>query len=316
MLVTRDDFRNLKVQEELSYNSVDNVAYPRELVDRAMKRRESVDDGIKPPWAKLEGGFALRPGELVLAGGYSGHGKSAVMSQWGLHAAAQGNRVGFISLELPAEWLFDQLASFSAVVPETPESYLKEFAQWMDERLYIYDKVDVMTPEEALQAVIGLVKFFGCQLVVLDCLFMVSLADDLEQERAFSQKLAAIAKGMGVCLVLVHHMRKPAGKEGEKHMPTKHDFIGSSHLVNVSSSVLIVHEDKEKTKKRNQGEEVDDDFPDINLVVAKQRYHRYEGRTGYWLHDKVRLLCNSKRREYKPVEIRQQMREAMSHEND
>ncbi|MDG1315578.1 MAG: hypothetical protein P8P29_08670, partial [Flavobacteriaceae bacterium] len=139
--------------------------------------------------------------------------------------------------------------------------------------------------------------------------FMVSLADDLEQERAFSQKLAAIAKGMGVCLVLVHHMRKPAGKEGEKHIPTKHDFIGSSHLVNVSSSVLIVHEDKEKTKKRHQGEEVDDDFPDINLVVAKQRYHRYEGRTGYWLHDKVRLLCNSKRREYKPIEIRQQLRE-------
>ena len=316
MLVTRDDFRNLKVQEELSYNSVDNVAYPRELVDRAMKRRESVDDGIKPPWAKLEGGFALRPGELVLAGGYSGHGKSAVMSQWGLHAAAQGNRVGFISLELPAEWLFDQLASFSAVVPEAPESYLKEFAQWMDERLYIYDKVDVMTPEESLQAVIGLVKFFGCKLIIFDCLFMVSLGDDLEAERAFSQKLAAIAKGMGVCIVICHHMRKPAGKEGEKNIPTKHDFIGSSHLVNVSSSVLILHEDKEKTKKRNQGEEVDDDFPDINLVVAKQRYHRYEGRTGYWLHDKVRLMCGSKRREYKPIEIRQQMREAMSHEND
>ena len=309
MLVTRDDFRNLKVQEELSYNSVDNVAYPRELVDRAMKRRESVDDGIKPPWAKLEGGFALRPGELVLAGGYSGHGKSAMLAQWGLHAAANGDRVGFISLELPAEFLFDQLASFSAVVPETPESYLKEFAQWMDERLYIYDKVDVVTPEEALQAVIGLIKFFGCKLIILDCLFMVSLADDLEAERAFSQKLAAIAKAMGVCVVICHHMRKPAGKEGEKNIPTKHDFIGSSHLVNVSSSVLIVHEDKEKTKKRNQGEEVDDDFPDINLVVAKQRYHRYEGRTGYWLHDKVRLLCNSKRREYKPIEIRQQLRE-------
>ena len=309
MLVTRDDFRNLKVQEELSYNSVDNVAYPRELVDRAMKRRESVDDGISPPWPKLQGGFALRPGELVLAGGYSGMGKSAMLAQWGLHAAANGNRVGFISLELPAEFLFDQLASFSAVVPETPEPYLREFAHWMDDRLYIYDKVDVVTPEEALQAVIGLIKFFGCKLIILDCLFMVSLADDLEAERAFSQKLAAIAKAMGVCVVICHHMRKPAGKEGEKNIPTKHDFIGSSHLVNVSSSVLIVHEDKEKTKKRNQGEEVDDDFPDINLVVAKQRYHRYEGRTGYWLHDKVRLLCNSKRREYKPIEIRQQLRE-------
>ena len=315
MLVTRDDFRNLKVQEELSYNSVDNVAYPRELVDRAMKRRESVDEGISPPWAKLEGGFALRPGELVLAGGHSGHGKSAVMAQWGLHAAANGHRVGFISLELPAEYLFEQLASFSAVVPEPPETYLKEFAEWMDERLFIYDRVDSVTPEEAMQAVIGLIKFFGCKLLVFDCAFMVSLADDLDAERVFSQKLAAIAKAMNVCIVLVHHCRKPQGREGEKNIPTKHDFIGSSHLVNVSSSVLIIHEDKEKTRKRNQGEEVDDDFPDINLVVAKQRYHRYEGRTGYWLHDKVRLMCNSKRREYKPIEIRQQLRER-AHEDD
>jgi twinkle protein len=312
VLVSADDFRNLKVQEELSSNAVDSVAYPHELVARAMEKRAKADEGIQPPWAKLKGSFALRPGELVLAGGYSGHGKSAVMSQWGLAAAAAGNPTGFISLELPAEFLFDQLASFSAVVEETPESYLKEFAAWMEPLLFIYDKVDVMTPEEALQACIGLVKFFGCKLIILDCLFMVSLADDLEAERAFSQKLAAVAKSFDVCIVLVHHFRKPAGEEGEKKMGTKHSFIGSSHLVNVSSSVLIVHENKEKTAARNDGLEVDDSFPDISIAVAKQRYHRYEGVTGYWLHDKVRLLCGTSQRNYQPIEIRKQMEERMN----
>ena len=316
MLVGANDFSNLKVHEELSDRSVDNVAFPRELVTRAMRAREKATEGIQPPWSKLSGNFALRPGELVLAGGPSGHGKSAMINQWALHAAATGHRTGIISLELPAEFCFDQLAGFSATNDKPPESYLREFAEWMDDKLYLYDKVDVMQPHECLQAAIGMRKFFGCELIVIDCLFMVSLADDLEAERSFSQSLAAIAKSFGVCIVLIHHFRKGQGRDGEEKLGTKNDFIGSSHLVNVASSVIIIFEHKKLTAQRREGEDPDPAAPDVLISIAKQRYHRYEGVTGYYLHKKVRLLCNSMTRQYRPIEIRQQMREAMSHEND
>ena len=309
MLVGANDFSNLKVHEELSDRSVDNVAFPRELVTRAMRAREKATEGIQPPWSKLSGNFALRPGELVLAGGPSGHGKSAMINQWALHAAATGHRTGIISLELPAEFCFDQLAGFSATNDKPPESYLREFAEWMDDKLYLYDKVDVMQPHECLQAAIGMRKFFGCELIVIDCLFMVSLADDLEAERSFSQSLAAIAKSFGVCIVLIHHFRKGQGRDGEEKLGTKNDFIGSSHLVNVASSVIIIFEHKKLTAQRREGEDPDPAAPDVLISIAKQRYHRYEGVTGYYLHKSVRLLCNSMTRQYRPIEIRQQMRE-------
>ena len=176
MLVDASNFRDLRVQEELSDRSVDSVAFPRELVARAMKSREAVNSGVQAPWSKLSGNFALRPGELVLAGGFSGHGKSAMINQWGLHAAASGHPTGIISLELPAEHVFDQLAGFSATTDRPPEPYLNEFATWMEDKLYLYDRVDVISPEECLQAVIGMRKFFGCELIVIDCLMMVSLS--------------------------------------------------------------------------------------------------------------------------------------------
>ena len=52
-------------------------------------------------------------------------------------------------------------------------------------------------------------------------------------------------------------------------MPNKHDFIGSSHLTNAAAAVLILWENKVKSAKRNNGEEVDDDDPDFILSVAK-----------------------------------------------
>jgi hypothetical protein len=211
---------------------------------------------------------------------------------------------------MPAEYLFDHLASLAAVVQEPPESYLREFGQWMDDRIYIYDRADVISPTEALQALIGLRKHFGCDLIVLDCLMMCDLADDLDLEKKFTAQIAAIAKAFNCCIVLVHHMRKPHGGEGEKKVPTKHDFLGSSRIVNVASSVLILWDNKEKGYLRNMGMEVDDDEPDAKLVVAKQRYSPFEGPTGLYRHDTARVLCNNRQRQYRPIEIRQENKEA------
>ena len=299
------DYHNLDVAEAMATSAVDRIADPIHLVDRALKRRSEGHVGIKPPWSKLAGNFAFRPGELVLFGGYSGHGKSTVINQMALHAVDQGYRVGMASLELPAEYLLEQFTEMAATVPEPPESFMTEFAYQLQDRMYIFDHVDSIAPMDALKMIIAMRKYLGCDLIVLDCLFMVNMGDELEQEKLFSQKLAAIAKAFDVCIVVVHHLRKPQGREGEKQLPGKMDFIGSSHLVNVSSSVVLVWADKELQQAKDSGFEYDPTKPDVKLIVAKQRYYPWEGIVGLYRHKSCRLLCNNSQRMYRPFTLKE-----------
>jgi hypothetical protein len=101
--------------------------------------------------------------------------------------------------------------------------------------------------------------------------------------------------------MVVHHMRKSQGPEGERRVPNKHDFIGSSHLTNAAAAVLILWEDKQKSAAKSNGEEVDDDKPDFVLSVAKNRFGPYEGAIGLYKHENARLLCNNRQRQYKPI---------------
>ena len=296
-------FDNLNVAEELANRQADILVPPGDLIDRALTRRESINSGIPVPWSKLQNLYQLRPGELVLLGGYSGHGKSALANQIALHAASMDHRVGIASLELPAEFVVDQMASMSGCIESPHEHYMRRFGYWANERIFFYDRVDVITPMDAIKMIIGMKKFYGVDLVVLDCLFMVGLADDLEQEKKFTQTLAAVAKAFDVCVLLCHHLRKPQGMDGEAKLPDKFAFIGSSHITNVASSVLLCHKNVQKIRARNDGHEFDDSEPDVRIVVAKQRFHHYEGVTGYWMHNKCRALCNSKARQYKPIDL-------------
>ena len=98
-------------------------------------------------------------------------------------------------------------------------------------------------------------------------------------------------------------MRKPQGPEGEKKVPGRESFIGSSHLVNAAAGVLILWQDAEKAAARHNNEEVDDDKPDFVLSVAKNRFAPFQGRIGLYQHNEARLLCNSRARQYKPIHI-------------
>ena len=53
-----------------------------------------------------------------------------------------------------------------------------------------------------------------------------------------------------MAIVVVHHMRKSQGPEGEKRVPGRESFIGSSHLVNAAAAVLILWQNDESAKPR------------------------------------------------------------------
>lgn len=303
------DFRNINVNEELSAGEAGSMLGPSDLVERVAQRRSSKDNGIRLPWSKLDGLFLLRPGEMVLIGGYSGHFKSTITSQIGLSAILQGFTVGVASLELMAEDLIDHYSSIAATRDEPPIPFVNDFASWASGKLHIYDRVDAIRPDEAIQMVIAFAKYKSCDLVVLDALMMMGVCDDLEREREFTQTLAAVAKKFGICVLLVHHVRKPMGEQGEQKIPGKYDFIGSSHLANISSSIVIIWHDKKKAAKARlieqgiQVDDFDDDKADLVIKVAKQRHAKYEGAIGLWQAKNCRAFCSTKQRLIRPVDL-------------
>jgi twinkle protein len=274
---------------------------PSNLVDAVVDRRNNPVKGIGAPWSKLEGMFEIPRQGVTLLGGYSGHQKSTLANQWALHAAATGHKVCVASLELTTEYLFDFFAGQSACMTDMHEDYLRRFGQWADDKLFIVDHHDVMNPAEVITLIQDAKRLLGADLFVLDCLFQVDTGGELEHEKRFMQQLAVTARDYEIGIMVVHHMRKSQGPEGEKRVPNKHDFIGSSHLTNAAAAVLILWENKQKSAKRSNGEEVDDDDPDFILSVAKNRFGPYEGAIGLYKHEKARLLCNSRARQYKPI---------------
>ena len=303
------DFTNLDYAEEMSYASLSQLTAPGDLVDRALTMTDRATAGIKMPWSKLDGLFTLRPGELVLLGGGSGHGKSAVANQIALHACTQKKpsgehyRAAVASLELPAEYVFHQMAQIAGTVSDPSEHWMRRVGHYLNEKMVFVGRVDSMSPSECLQTAIGLRKFYGTDLLVIDGLMMIGLGDELEAQKLFTQKLAEVAKAFDMCIILIAHLRKPSGVESANKIPSAHDFLGSSNILNVASSALLVHRDKELMYKINAGEEYDPSQPHTKLIVAKQRYAPYEGITSYWSHDKCRALCNSKSKQYQPIDI-------------
>jgi len=308
-MIIAPDFTNLDYAEEMSHAALNTLTAPGDLVDRALVMNDRATSGIAMPWSQLSGLYTMRPGELVLLAGGSGHGKSALANQLALHAVTQTRpdgepyRAAIASLELPAEYVLHQMASIAGTVADPSEHWMRRVGHYLNDRMVFVDRVDSMSPMEALQTAIGLRKFYGTDLFVLDGLMMIGLGDELEAQKIFTQKLAEVAKAFDICIVLICHMRKPAGGENANRMPSAHDLLGSSNILNVASSCLLVHRDKELMYRINAGEEVDPTHPHTRLIVAKQRYAPYEGITSYWSHDKCRALCNSRSKQYRPIDI-------------
>src|ERR1700687_4070002 len=64
----------------------------------AFNNRGAIGDPL--PWSKTHGEIQLRPGEVSLWPGISGHGKSIVTTQVALHLASRERRVAVASLEM------------------------------------------------------------------------------------------------------------------------------------------------------------------------------------------------------------------------
>ena len=292
----RFDFSNVDIQEELAPIEGTEFVTWADVSKAVRHRRANPIKTIKTPFQKMAGEFEYSVGGYHLIGGYSGHGKSTYALQCLLYAA-QDHKVAIASLEMTPDSIGELTYSLASGVQRCDEIYEEKIDAWLEDRVMFYDRIDSIAPDEAIQAIIHAAKC-GCTLILLDCLFMIEgVCQDPEKEAAFTKTLAVVGKKFNVAILLVHHMRKPAGDES--HVPSKSGFIGSSHMVNASLSCSILWRDFEVIEARQRGiGNVDESVPDVKLKIDKNRF--FPSHATYALYEhKSRALCESSVRRVK-----------------
>jgi len=258
------------------------------------------------PWVeKTHERLRLRPGEVSLWAGMSGHLKSAVTQQVAFWQARE-RRVGIMSFEMTIAQQLKRAVKQCSGTQQPTQEWARSFAKWMGGRIWFYDRLDSVPPERVLGCLLYMAQELGCQVILIDCLIKVKgVSRNAEIESAFMDQLMAMAKTLDIHIMLVHHIRKPE-KGGDKYRPTKHDVRGAGDLVDQCSTLVLVWNDKYRKvlkeklrmliKLTPEEEEYMEKTRDLILDVAKQRNGVFEGRVGFYVSDAMQVCDHNVKR--------------------
>jgi twinkle protein len=273
-----------------------------ECVDDVIARFAG-DNGLRGdpmPWQKTQSCIRFRPGEVTIWGGYNGHGKSLFLGQFAGWNMQLGRRWLIASMEMQPAATMERMIRQASTASEPSDGFIRNFAKWTDDRLWIYDQQDTVQSERILGMVHYAAQEIGVHHIVIDSLMKCGFKGSRDQKSGqqvdFVDRLCWAAKSENVHIHLVHHMRKGEGTEGEYTMPGKHDFRGAGEIVDMVDNAIVVHRNKRKENQIDMGQEVDDGIPDVMIGVVKQRHFSWEGKFKFWFHkDSLQYTENEKR---------------------
>jgi twinkle protein len=224
------------------------------------------DTHPKLPWRRLEKRISLRPGELSLWFGYSGHGKSLLLGQAMLGVVAQGLSCCIASFEMkPRKTLARMCRQLIDSFQPSP-SEVRDFTGWAGNRMWVYDQTGSVDPQRVYAVIRYSAEVLKVQHFVVDNLTKcVAADDDYTGQKAIVDKLTELARDLGIHIHLVHHARKD---RDETRPPRKMDALGASAITNLADNVFIVWRNKAKW----EAEIVDPKLPDAQFICDKQRH--------------------------------------------
>lgn len=243
------------------------------------------------PWPDVQGLFSFRQGEVTLWAGINGHGKSLITGQCSLSLMGQGQRVCIASFEMkPRKTLERMSRQWSGMTParisDDPvlidgyKDVCRQFADWTNTRLWLYDQQGTVTPEIIISVTRYCAKELGIQHMFIDSLMKcVKGEDDYNGQKYLVDELCAIAKDYDMHIHLVHHIKKLSS---EDQTPGKFDAKGSGAITDQVDNMLIHWRNKKKEVAAQCGESFDPNEPDALLICTKQRNGEWEGRIQLW----------------------------------
>lgn len=230
----------------------------------------------------------LRRGELVTITAGSGVGKSQVCREIAYHLINQGETIGYIALE---ENVKRTALGLMGLALDRPLHISKEGISDADLRtafdltvgngnVYLYDHFGSLQTDNLINRVRFLARGCGVSWVILDHLsIVVSGVDDGDERKAIDvimTKLRSLCEESGIGLILVSHLRRPAGDKGWEDgvQVTLNSLRGSASIAQLSDICFSV-------ERNQQGEN-----PNVStLRVLKNRFTGETGVAGYLYFD-------------------------------
>lgn len=249
--------------------------------------------GYRLPWNNFEW-FELRDGEMTGWAGVNGHGKSALVSQIMLQAMRYGAKVFIASMEMKPVDTLERMLKQAASTATPSLQYARQFSNWTDGKLWLYDHQGPVTPEKILAICRYVREKCGADQIVIDSLMKCKVGTGAKSDAIlynaqsdFISDAHRFAQNSGTHLHLVMHMRKG---ERESAMPDKFDVKGASEITDQIDNLAIIGRNKRKedeADRQRAGGKVDEAIlaqPDSFLAIRKQRHAkaRGEGTVGLW----------------------------------
>ena len=249
------------------------------------------------PWPKMnEKTYGMRTGELVCFTSGAGMGKSSIIRELMHHILMNTkDNIGILAMEENIKNTAFNIMSVEAnarlYIKEIRDKFDREqLKQWEDKtintgRFFAFDHFGSISNDEILDRVRYMAKALDCKWVFIDHLsILVSGQEDNGDERKsidiLMTKLRSLVEETGIGLLLVSHLRRPAGDRGHedgREVSLSH-LRGSASIAHLSDSVIAL--------ERNQQAEDDHQANTTTLRILKNRYTGDTGVACYLHYDK------------------------------
>ena len=239
---------------------------------------EEIHSGKSLGFVKTEEDFRVRPSELTVLTGVSGHGKSMWLSQVVLSLMIQGTKCLIASLEMRPVLTLARMCQQTLQAPNPTDEFIIKFCTRASEKLYLYDQQGTTTSDDMIATLFYGKHILGCDVYVIDSLMKMSdiAEDNYEKQKLFIDRLATVCRDLQIHVFLVAHTRKMSD---ETQVPDATHILGSSHIRNLTDNILMVWRNKKKEKHIEDNDKTEDELkrmPDCMVYLQKQRNYPIE----------------------------------------
>ena len=258
---------------------------------------DEIHSGKSLGFVKTVEDFRIRPAELTVLTGVSGHGKSMWLSQVVLSLMGQDTKCLISSLEMrPVLTLARMIQQTLKTTDPTPE-YISAWCGRAAEKLYLYDQTGSTTSDDMIATMYYGKHVLGVSVFIIDSLMKMSdiSEDNYEKQKLFIDRLATTCRDLNVHVFLVAHTRKMAD---ETEIPDATHILGSSHIRNLCDNIICVWRNKKKELDIAENNKTEDELkkiPDCLVYLQKQRNYPVEGKWSFWFDKKGLRYTESSR---------------------
>ncbi|MFT3671317.1 DnaB-like helicase C-terminal domain-containing protein [Aestuariivirga sp.] len=221
------------------------------------------DDALKPVYSYKFPGLSdkmlgLYKGQVVYLAAGTGMGKTSLLFDMEIDWLKQGAKIGHLGFEdmradvqigLLSAWLGRRLI----LNPLPREERIIKHKELFGSR-----RVELFDPENAewtMKAIFSYVRYMAkgleCDIVIVDPISFIAGLDDspnkVEVLDRVAAKLSLLAKELGICLIIAHHLKRPEGDKGHEDGAQVHisQLRGSGGIANFASSIIGIEGDQQ-----------------------------------------------------------------------